>query len=68
MPPLGPKDGEKREGDDSVWRRACGVGGTISEMLQESERSNPGVRMVRLAGFRRMLFDGAMAGDGGAER
>lgn len=36
-------------------------------MLLENDLSNPGVRMVRLAGFRRLLF-GGMTGEAGAER
>lgn len=36
-------------------------------MLLENDLSNPGVRMVRFAGFRRLVL-GGMIGDGGAER
>lgn len=71
MPPLGPKEGEKtevREGEDSVWRNECGVGGTSSVMLLENDLSNPGVRMVKFAGLRRIPFKGTCTGDGGAER
>lgn len=70
MPPFGPNDGENtdvRDGEDSVWRKACGVGGT-SLPLFEKDRSNPGVRIVRLAGLRRMPFGGTWIGEGGAER
>lgn len=74
MPPLGPKDGENievRDGEDSVclkeWR-VWGVGGTIPVTLLEKDLSNPGVRMMRLAGLRRVLLGGICTGDGGAER
>ena len=73
MPPLGPNDGEKTEcseGEDSVCLKDCrvvGVGGTTSVMLLEKDLSNPGVRMVRPAGFRRALL-GGMMGEGDAER
>ena len=73
MPPLGPNEGEKIEfsdGEDSVCRNGCrpsGVGGT-SEILLENDLSKPGVRMVRFAGFRRVLLGGMCTGDGGADR
>lgn len=37
-------------------------------MLVEKDLSKAGVRMVRLAGFRRELLGGTLIGDGGAEK
>lgn len=49
-------------------RRVPGVGGTASVALLEKDESNPGVRIVRFAGFRRAVFIGRFTGEGGAER
>lgn len=64
IPPRGAKPGDAidaREGDDSAWRRDWrprGVGGTKSGTLVVNDLSRPGVRIVRFAGRRRLLFGG----------
>lgn len=74
MPPRGANEGEvidAREGEDSVWRkerRPIGVEATTSGISLEKDLSNAGVRMVRLAGRRRLPFGGIWTGDGGADR
>jgi hypothetical protein len=63
MPPRGANPGDvidASEGDDSACRRDWrprGVGGTKSGTLVK-DLSKPGVRMVRFAGRRRLLFGG----------